>query len=188
MDNFLSATNSKSSSLAGSRRSSIYKKEEPEKKAEDTPAPAGPKGDPAFGGLDQGTFTRVKNATKLEDAEVIARFHEFMKQFPNGGISVEAFGNLSSRVLKQEEVDEFTKSVFKMFDADLNGYLTFEEFTLATECHEVANANPLEKLSWLFENVYDKVRKFDQNADLTLRDHKSPARQEGIFYDFYRAF
>ena len=80
-----------------------------------------------------------------------------MKQFPSGGISVEAFSQLSSHVLKAEEVEEFTKNVFKMFDADLNGYLTFEEFTLATECHEVANANPLEKLSWLFENVYDKV-------------------------------
>ena len=161
----------KGPSRNGSRRSSIYKKEEPEKKAEE-PTQIGPKGDAAFGGLDQGTFTRVKNATKLEDAAVIARFHEFMKQFPNGGISVEDFGKLSSRVLKEDEVEEFTKSVFKMFDADLNGYLTFEEFTLATECHEVANANPLEKLSWLFENVYDKVRKFDQNAELTLRDHQ----------------
>ena len=88
---------------------------------------------------------------------IVARFHEFMKQFPTGGISIDEFKKLSSHVLKEEEVEEFTASVFKMFDADMNAYLTFEEFTLATEVHEVANANPLEKLSWLFENVYDTV-------------------------------
>ena len=145
---------SRNHSRNGSRRSSVSVQQKPEPEPEQ---PSGPKGDSAFGGLDQGTFNRVKNATKLEDAAVIGRFHEFMKQFPSGGISVEAFSQLSSHVLKAEEVEEFTKNVFKMFDADLNGYLTFEEFTLATECHEVANANPLEKLSWLFENVYDKV-------------------------------
>ena len=146
---------SRNHSRNGSRRSSVSVQQKPEPEPEQQPS--GPKGDSAFGGLDQGTFNRVKNATKLEDAAVIGRFHEFMKQFPSGGISVEAFSQLSSHVLKAEEVEEFTKNVFKMFDADLNGYLTFEEFTLATECHEVANANPLEKLSWLFENVYDKV-------------------------------
>ena len=156
----------KGPSRNGSRRSSVsVQRKEEEQEPNASGNVGGPKGDSAFGGLDQGTFNRVKNATKLEDAAVIGRFHEFMKQFPSGGISVEAFNNLSSHVLKDDEVEDFTKNVFKMFDADLNGYLTFEEFTLATECHEVANSNPLEKLSWLFENVYDKVKiKFDQNS------------------------
>merc|ERR1712004_233847 len=154
----------KGPSRNGSRRSSVsVQRKEEEQEPNASGNVGGPKGDPAFGGLDQGTFNRVKNATKLEDAAVIGRFHEFMKQFPSGGISVEAFNNLSSHVLKDDEVEDFTKNVFKMFDADLNGYLTFEEFTLATECHEVANSNPLEKLSWLFENVYDK----DKSGQIT---------------------
>ena len=51
-----------------------------------------------------------------------------------------------------------------MFDGDKNRFLTFEEFTLATEVHDTT-----EKLAWLFENIYDqvvfsKIKFFQKNA------------------------
>jgi hypothetical protein len=58
------------------------------------------------------------------------------------------------------EVDMFVSNVFKIFDANLDGLLDFEEFTLAT-CAKGDGASPKDKMEWLFENVYDKVRMRD---------------------------
>ena len=106
--------------------------------------------------LDKPTVNRLKNATKLSEPDIIERYEEFNRQFSDKGISVTAFQQLSLAVLDEAEVDEFVTNVFRMFDVDKNQYLTFEEFTLATEVH-ASNGNPLEKLSWLFDNIYDKV-------------------------------
>lgn len=105
--------------------------------------------------MDKASLSRIKNATKLTDSEIEDRYQEFTRQFPSGGITKEAFKNLSLNVLEEEDVNEFTNNVFIMFDVDRNGYLTFAEFTLAIEV--ASNVNPLEKLSWLFDHVYDKV-------------------------------
>ncbi len=73
-------------------------------------------------------------------------------------MSVPAFRKLSLAVLSEAEVDEFVSNVFKMFDVNKDKTLTFEEFTFATVIHSTCDEeNPMEKLSWLFDNVYDKV-------------------------------
>ena len=43
-----------------------------------------------------------------------------------------------------------------MFDLNNDHALTFEEFIFATSAKDFDNAN--QKLGWLFDNVYDKVR------------------------------
>ena len=53
---------------------------------------------------------------------------------------------------------DFTHKVFNLFDADGDANLTFEEFTMAVEVKD-RTGNPLGKLSWLFDTVYDKVSK-----------------------------
>ena len=74
-------------------------------------------------------------------------------------MTVSAFRKLSLSVLSEDEVDDFTNNVFRMFDVDRDKTLTFEEFTLATVIHATCSEeNPMEKLSWLFDNVYDKVQ------------------------------
>jgi len=45
-----------------------------------------------------------------------------------------------------------------MFDSNNDGALTFDEFTVATSAKE--NFTVDEKLTWLFESVYDKVTDF----------------------------
>ena len=45
-----------------------------------------------------------------------------------------------------------------MFDLNNDRVLTFEEFTFATSAQNYDD--PKEKLYWLFDNVYDKVRIF----------------------------
>ena len=53
---------------------------------------------------------------------------------------------------------DFTQKVFNLFDGDGDAFLTFEEFTLAVEVKDTTG-NPLGKLAWLFDTVYDKVSK-----------------------------
>ena len=43
-----------------------------------------------------------------------------------------------------------------MFDLNHDRVLTFEEFTFATSAKNYDD--PKEKLYWLFDNVYDKVK------------------------------
>ena len=45
----------------------------------------------------------------------------------------------------------------QMFDSNDDGVLNFEEFIMATSA-KGDGAPPEEKLKWLFDNVYDKVR------------------------------
>lgn len=105
--------------------------------------------------LDKSTINRIRKATKLTEEEIVERYEGFIQQFPDDALSMEDFKTLSLHVLEPSEVGDFTKKVFKMFDSDNNKYLTFEEFTLATE---QPKGNPLYKLSWMFDNVYDEVR------------------------------
>ena len=109
--------------------------------------------------LDKGTVSRLKNATKLSENEIVDRHKEFNRLFPeNQGVSIKSFRRLSCRVVDETEVIDFSNKIFGLFDADKDNNLSFEEFTLATEVHDT-KGNPLGKLAWLFDNVYDKVSK-----------------------------
>ena len=53
------------------------------------------------------------------------------------------------------ETNNFTNNIFKMFDLNNDGALSFEEFMFATSAQNFDNVT--EKLGWLFDNVYDRV-------------------------------
>ena len=104
--------------------------------------------------MDGKALRRLKRSTGLTEKEIMEKYEDFTKQFSEKGMTPSQFRRLSCAVLDESEVDNFTRKVFKMFDEDQNRLLTFEEFLLATENMK---ANPLMKLSWLFDNVYDQV-------------------------------
>ena len=106
--------------------------------------------------LDKAAITRIKSSTKLTEDQIWEKHDAFARQFPMKGISQDSFRRLSRKILQDDdEVDEFTERVYKMFDADKNRFLTFEEFTVATE---QPKDNPLYKLDWIFDNIFDVVR------------------------------
>ena len=74
------------------------------------------------------------------------------------GMSARSFRRASCHVLDKAEVADFTHKVFNLFDGDGDAFLNFEEFTLAVEVKDTTG-NPLGKLAWLFDSVYDKVSK-----------------------------
>ena len=54
------------------------------------------------------------------------------------------------------EAIRYTDSVFKMFDINNDKPLTFKQFMFATSAQHFDT--PTQKLGWLFDNVYDRVR------------------------------
>ena len=83
---------------------------------------------------------------------------DFNVRFTDGVINYDQFKELTSQgssCADDQELEDFCQNVFKMFDINKDGVLTFEEFTFATVAHRFED--PETKLSWLFDHVYDKV-------------------------------
>ena len=70
---------------------------------------------------------------------------------------------MSKQIMSEEEVTGFVDNVFKMFDSNNDAKLDFEEFILATSGKDT-NSTHVDKLVWLFDNVYDKVFEFHIQA------------------------
>ena len=71
--------------------------------------------------------------------------------------------NTFNTKVEEQDLDSFTKNIFKMFDVNNDRVLTFEEFTFATSAQNFDD--PREKLFWLFDNVYDKVAVISKNIN-----------------------
>ena len=71
--------------------------------------------------------------------------------------------NIFNTKVEEQDLDSFTKNIFKMFDVNNDRVLTFEEFTFATSAQNFDD--PREKLFWLFDNVYDKVAVISKNIN-----------------------
>ena len=74
--------------------------------------------------------------------------------------------NIFDTKVEEQDLDSFTKNIFKMFDVNNDRVLTFEEFTFATSAQNYDD--PKEKLYWLFDNVYDKVYVISKNTHCTF--------------------
>lgn len=98
---------------------------------------------------------RLKTVTGFNDDEVRQRRQEFYEQFPDGLISIQDFSRYARKILPASEVEAFANSVYQLFDTDRDNRLKFEEFVIAT-CGKKMTATE-EKLTWLFDNIYDKV-------------------------------
>ena len=81
------------------------------------------------------------------------------------------FINIFNTKVEEQDLDSFTKNIFKMFDVNNDRVLTFEEFTFATSAQNYDD--PKEKLYWLFDNVYDKVYVISRNTHCSLREEIS---------------
>ena len=72
-------------------------------------------------------------------------------------VSKEEFRLMSRQIMPASEVGPFVNNVYAMFDSNDDGRLDFEEFVMATSGRETG-ASHVDKMLWLFENVYDKVK------------------------------
>ena len=119
-----------------------------------------------------GEIEWLAKRTGLTEEEVKKRQETFQKQFPNGQVGKEEFREIASNLIDDSEndIDAFVDNVYRMFDLNQDRSLDFGEFVVATASaqsaigeHGLGEEKPFDRMTWLFENVYD----VDKSGKLT---------------------
>lgn len=103
---------------------------------------------------------KLKRLTGLSQEELLSKQAEFQSKYPSGYLTRTEFREMAEKVMEEDEIPGFLTNVFKMFDSNKDRKLDFEEFILATSIRLEGDQGEAsrEKLKWLFDHVYDKVR------------------------------
>ena len=96
----------------------------------------------------------LKKNTQCDEIKIKELFKDFKKHSPDGNMNKNQFVKMYVKFCpgKEKQSLEFCKHVFRVFDTDDNGYISFREFLLAINISSYGS--PDEKLRMIF-NMYD---------------------------------
>jgi len=109
-------------------------------------------------------FDELVKSTDFTTAEIDEWFQKFKDQFPSGQISQREFKAVYHELFpagNTGDADRFCAHIFRVYDADGNGVISFAEFL--TSLHVAARGTPEEKLRATFR-LYD----IDRNGFITV--------------------
>ena len=83
--------------------------------------------------LDGDDVDFLVNNTSLDESTIRERHDEFLKEFPDGVIGQENFiFTYKAFFPEKTNAEDFSRHMFRTFDRDKDGFISFREFMLAT--------------------------------------------------------
>ena len=93
-----------------------------------------------------------KKNTRYTEEEIKSWYSSFKKDCPSGVLTKEKFVDVYKLFFPRGDAENFCNHVFRTFDTDKNGEISFVEFLLAINV--TLSGTPLEKLKYAFK-LYD---------------------------------
>ncbi|XP_078426725.1 S-modulin-like [Cetorhinus maximus] len=109
-------------------------------------------GNTKSGALSKDILEDLKMNTKYTEAELTVWYQTFLKECPNGLVSVEQFEKIYSNFFPDADPKAYAKHVFRSFDTNSDGTLDFREYIIAL--HLTSSGKISQKLEWAF-SLYD---------------------------------
>ncbi|XP_063683808.1 neuronal calcium sensor 1-like [Bolinopsis microptera] len=94
----------------------------------------------------------LEDSTYFDKRELQKWFREFMKDCPSGSLSKDDFIRIYQQFFPQGNPSQFATHVFKVFDSNSDGCISFKEFIVALSVTSKGSLD--EKLDWAF-SLYD---------------------------------
>merc|ERR1711862_290540 len=95
----------------------------------------------------------------MDAAQVKEHFAAFLESHPNGKMKPKEFREMVEKTMPKSDASKMEKHVFRIYDANNDGYIDFMEFMLIF--HIMSDGTPEEVLGKIF-------RLFDYNSDGTI--------------------
>ena len=106
-----------------------------------------------IGRLSKEDLEFLKTHTSCDEKTIKKMYKEFKKKSRKGNLTPALFYEMYSKLCpSSDNAKDFCNHVFRTFDADDNGYVSFKEFLLAINIS--SNGSAEEKLKWAFR-LYD---------------------------------
>ena len=102
--------------------------------------------------LTEDDLNYCKNNTRYTEEEIKSWYSSFKKDCPTGVLTKEKFVDVYKLFFPRGDAENFCNHVFRTFDTDKNGEISFVEFLLAINV--TLSGTPLEKLKYAFK-LYD---------------------------------
>jgi Ca2+-binding EF-hand superfamily protein len=113
--------------------------------------------------LSPAEFDALMRDTKFTSAEINDWYQKFRKDFPRGNIRPYEFKVVYRSMFPEGNADEFCEHIFRCYDIDGNGTISFREFI--TTLHVASRGTPEEKLRSTYR-MYD----IDRNGHVSLEE------------------
>merc|ERR1712025_879928 len=113
-------------------------------------------GKPELRDEDVAAFTK---SSGMDEAQVRDSFNAWVAEHPNGKMKPKDFREMMGKALPSKDASKMEKHVFRIYDANNDGYIDFMEFMLIF--HIMSDGTPEEVLGKIF-------RLFDYNSDGTI--------------------